>query len=493
MKYDDFGKGNDCSFFPESDDLDFVCPCCEATYEEIRAEAGTNANGSVKNLIHNHHDHIADGMRELIFFGANDRLVTSSEEFLTGFASTRICHRCNAAEFGLLKKKFILPDRPELKRLVSFPPSAIRLGVRRVPGGKHILHPDVTGLLKEELEEVIHRAEQAADLINGIRNAMIGTDQRQVGGVIDAVLEPFTKSGLSPGLHHKVLGPLDWISVTQEIRWLDNLSAPMCDLTTRPVRGNHYLHDFHTGETISGFINQGPENVRDRFCGISTFQTFSHRGPGYVKVKDGFHITEFQEEARGAYSCESCAPSMGRSSAYICNYCSSDANLVRQLLCCRDWFIFSNMEVLSFVSWSFDMRTRIIDMNGVIELFQKRTGTVRDSILPFIKEACHGNVKKDLSETLVKTARSASSFADLLENLMKMNIHSEVHIPSKSGQPEWIRFHFDGDVYTGSQVHFQIGDIAAYGLRFDPSAEMERVRPFRYKASKAENREKGRG
>lgn len=195
----------------------FICPCCGATGEELSAEVGLNADGKEKNNDHGHHDHITDYLKRLIKLGASSALVFAVKTSLEGFTRTRVCHRCNNADRGLLKETFIAPFRPELYDLISFPPSAIRDGVIRVPGGKHVLHPRAADILAPDIQLVIRRAEQAADLIRGVRNATIGAERHEIGEIIDTVFEEFLRHGSPLEIRCEKSGPLSWKALYHEL------------------------------------------------------------------------------------------------------------------------------------------------------------------------------------------------------------------------------------------------------------------------------------
>jgi hypothetical protein len=339
---------------PEQEYEEFVCPCCNVTRVELNAEAGIAPHVIDKTLMPEHHDHICDGLSGLTFYGASQDLVDAVERVLTGFDPTLVCHRCNGADYGLLKKRLILRTCPELGDLVSFPPSAIRAGVNRVPGGKHAFNEDGGELFASELNHVISRAEMAADLINGIRNAVVGADHRELGEIIDAVLEAFLKDGSPLEIRHEVLGPLTWSALTGELRWAENTWAPPCDLTGARVRGGDYLHDFHTGETIGGFRTSLPEQVRGRFAQITTFQKYGHRESGFIRIQNGSHVTEFTAPVKSAFSCDHCTPHREKG-WYVCADCQRDAHLVRGLLCVSEHDLIPVRKLLSCISWDDQM------------------------------------------------------------------------------------------------------------------------------------------
>jgi len=195
----------------------FICPCCGATREELSAEVGLNADGTEKINIHGHHDHITDDITDLIRLGASRSLLLAVKTALEGFTETRICHRCNNADDGIIKERFIVPRKPELYGLISFPPSAIRDGVIRVPGGKHVLHPRAADILAPDIQLVIRRAEQAADLIRGVRNATIGAERHEIGEIIDTVFDEFLRHGSPLEIRCEKSGPLSWKALYHEL------------------------------------------------------------------------------------------------------------------------------------------------------------------------------------------------------------------------------------------------------------------------------------
>lgn len=464
---------------PEEADEDFICPCCGATFLELIKEVGLKADGSRKPVTHDHHDHIRDGLKGLINFGASPDLVESVKCVLTGFVDTVICHRCNAADSGLLKQRLIARTRPELRGLVSFPPSAIRAGVIRVPGGKHVFNENAGDTLDSELDRVIRRAEMAADLINGIRNAVIGADQRELGGIIDAVLETFLRDGYPLEIRHEVLGPLSWTALTEEFRWADNRWAPPCDLTGGPVRGDRYLHDFHTGETIGGSGNLLPEGLRSRFVQILTFGKHAIRGAGFIRVLNRSHITEFSEVASGAFSCGHCTPG-SEGGHYVCVHCQQDARLVRNLLCVADWRLIPERALLSCVSWDETMTVRTINMARAVDLFWIASGEVRDSVLDLVRAARPRSLKDELSELILKSARTASTLPDFLERLSDQGVFPELNPSPCGAHIDWVRFTYEGQKFKQGEVHFGPGEIRAYGLAYDPATDAELIAPFLY-------------
>ena len=456
----------------------FVCPCCDATRFDLNAEAGLAPHVIDKGLMPEHHDHICDGLKELTSFGASSDLVGAVELALTGFERALICHRCNSADFGLLKQRFIVRERPELRDLVSFPPSAIRAGVIRVPGGKHAFNEDGGERLASELDRVIRRAERAADLINGIRNAVIGADQRELGDIIDAVLEAFLKDWSPLEIRHEVLGPLSWAALTAELKWADNRSAPPCDLTNSPVRGGHYAHDFHTGETVGGFRTGLPEEAQSRFAQIMTFQRHSHRGPGFNRIEHGDYTTEFSEPVRSRFSCAYCTPGAKRE-GYVCVDCKQDGRLVRDLLCISEHDKIPLRKILSCVSWNDEMTVRTIDMRRAVELFRAAYKTVRHSVLDVVRAARPRNIKSELSELIVRTARSAADLPGFLEALNDQNVLMEISLSPCEKHIDWVRFTYEGQRFKQGAVHFGPGEIRAYGLTYEPETDLDRVLPFR--------------
>jgi hypothetical protein len=425
-----------------------------------------------------HHDHICDGLEGLIIYGASPALLEAVEAALTDFDRVLVCHRCNAADNGLLKQRLIARTRPELRDLVSFPPSAIRAGVIRVPGGKHAFNENGGDRLASELDRVIRRAEMAADLINGIRNAVIGADQRELGEIVDAVLEAFLRDGSPLEIRHEVLGPLTWYALTREMHWAENASAPPCDLTLRPVRGSDYLHDFHTGETISGFRMHLPDEVQNRFARIKTFDKYANRGPGFVRILNGSHVTEFVGVARGALACDHCTP-YGDGGRYVCVDCQQDARLVRNLLCVTDGKLIPERALLSCVSWDETMTVRTINMARAVDLFWVASGTVRHSVLDVVRAARPRNIKSELSEMILLTARKASSLPDFLERLNDQGILPGISLSTCEKYIDWVRFTYEGLKFKQADVHFGPGEIRAYGLTYDPTSDLERVLPFR--------------
>ena len=456
----------------------FVCPCCDVTRAELNAEVGSEPHVIDRSLMPEHHDHISDGLEGLTAFGASPALVSAVERALIGFEGTLICHRCNSADYGLLKQRFIVRSRPELRDLVSFPPSAIRVGVNRVPGGKHAFNENGGEYFSSELEGVIRRAESAADLINGIRNAVIGADQRELGEIIDAVLEAFLRDGSPLEIRHEVLGPLSWSALAAELKWADNRSAPACDLTNAPVRGGYYAHDFHTGETVGGFRTGLPEEVQGRFAQIMTFQKYSHRGPGFNRIEDGQYITEFSEPVNSRFSCAYCTP-CARKEGYVCVDCKVDARLVRDLLCITEHDIIPLRKVLSCVSWNDEMTVRGIDMSRAVDLFRAAYKTVRHSVFDVVRAACPRNIRSELSELVVRTARSAADLPCFLEAMNDRGVLMEVSLSPCNKHIDWVRFTYEGQKFKQGQVHFGPGEIRAYGLAYDPVTDLDRVLPFR--------------
>jgi hypothetical protein len=457
-----------------------VCPCCDVTRAELNIEAGLEPHVIDKTLMPKHHDHICDGLEGLTIFGASQDLVNAVEAVLTGFNRVLVCHRCNAADNGLLKQKLIALTRPELRDLVSFPPSAIRAGIIRSPGGKHAFNEDGGDRLYSELDQVIRRAEGAADLINGIRNAVIGADQRELGEIIDAVLDTFLRDGYPLEIRHEVLGPLTWYALTGEMQWAENASAPPCDLSGGPVRGGNFLHDFHTGETIGGFSFALPEEVRCRFAQIGTFRKYGDHGPIFVLVRDGSHVTEFSCPVRSAYSCDHCTPDADKG-WYVCGGCQRDANLVRNLLCVYEHDFIPVGKLLSCVSWNEEMTVRTIDMGRAVSFFREASGTVRHSVLELVKAARPRNIRSDLSELILQTARNVSSLPDFLERLKDQGVLCGVNLSRCGTHTYWVEFIYEGQKFKQGAVHFGPGEIRAYGLTYEPATDLDRVWPFRVK------------
>lgn len=459
---------------------DFVCPCCDVTRAELNAEAGIDPHVIDKTLMHKHHDHICDGLKGLTIFGASADLVNAAEQVLTGFDRTLVCHRCNAADNGLLKQRLIARTRPELRDLVSFPPSTIRAGVNRVPGGKHKFNANGGERLTSELDRVIRRAEMAADLINGIRNAVIGADQRELGEIIDAVLDAFLRDGSPLEIRHEVLGPLSWSALTEEFRWAENRWAPPCDLTGEPVRGDRYLHDFHTGETIGGSSTLLPEGLRGRFVKILTFDKYAIRGAGFIRVLNRSHITEFSGVASGAFSCGHCTPG-SEGGRYVCVQCQQDARLVRNLLCVTDWQLIPERALLSCVSWDETMTVRTINMARAVDLFLIASGTVRNSVLDLVRAARPRSLRDELSELILQTARNASSLPDFLERLKDQGVLCRVSLSTCGKHIYWVEFIYEGRKFKQGEVHFGPGEIRAYGLTYEHETDLDRVWAFRVK------------
>lgn len=479
MKDLDFANIENWTDPPEESGEDFICPCCGATFVELTDEVGLKPDGTRKTVTHKHHDHIRDGLSGLINFGASPDLVEAVEGVLTGFEDTIICHRCNAADNGLLKQRLIARTRPELRGLVSFPPSAIRSGVIRVPGAKHAFNKNAGERLASELDRVIRRSEMAADLINGIRNAVIGADQRKFGEIIDAVLEAFLQDGSPVEIRYEVLGPISWSALTEEFRWAENRWAPPCDLTGGPVRGDRYLHDFHTGETIGGFRTLLPEELRGRFFQIMTFDKYAIRGPGFIRVLNRSHITEFSEVASGAFSCGHCSPG-SEGGRYVCVHCQQDARLVRNLLCVTDWQLIPERALLSCVSWDETMTVRTINMARAVDLFWIASGEIRDSVLDMVRAARPRILRDELSELILKSARTASTLPDFLERLSDQGVFPELSPSPCGAHIDWVRFTFEGERFKQAEVHFGPGEIRAYGLAYDPATEADLIAPFLY-------------
>jgi len=478
MKDLDFANFETCFVGLDEGYEDFVCPSCDVTRAELNAEAGLEPHVIDKTLMHRHHDHICDGLSGLTIYGASPDLVEAVERVLTGFERTLVCHRCNAADNGLLKQRLIALTRPELRDLVSFPPSAIRAGVTRVPGGKHAFNENGGERLAYELDQVIRLSEMAADLINGIRNAVIGADHRELGGVIDAVLEAFLRDGSPLEIRHEVLGPLTWTALIGELRWAENAWAPPCDLTGAPVRGGDYLHDFHTGETIGGFRTSLPEQVRGRFAHLNTFYKYGHRGPGFIRIRDGSHVTEFAGPVKSAFSCDHCTPHTEKG-WYACADCQRDAHLVRDLLCVADHDLIPVSQLLSCVSWNDEMTVRSINMGRAVSLFREASGTVRQSVLDVVKAARPRNIRSDLSELILQTARNASSLPDFLERLKDQGVLCGASLSGCGKHIYWVEFIYEGLKFKQGAVHFGPGEIRAYGLTYDPATDLDRVWPFR--------------
>ena len=480
MKDLDFANIESWTGPPEEADEDFICPCCGATFLELIEEVGLNSDGTRKPVTHDHHDHIRDGLKGLINFGASPDLVESVKRVLAGFEDTVICHRCNAADSGLLKQSLIARTRPELRGLVSFPPSAIRAGVIRVPGGKHVFNENAGDPLLFELDRVIRRAEMAADLINGIRNSVIGADQRELGEIIDAVLEAFLRDGSPLEIRHEVLGPLSWTALTEEFRWAENRWAPPCDLTGEPVRGDRYLHDFHTGETIGGSSTLLPEGLRGRFVKILTFDKYAIRGAGFIRVLNRSHITELSGVASGAFSCGHCTPG-SEGGRYVCVQCQQDARLVRNLLCVTDWQLIPERALLSCVSWDETMTVRTINMARAVDLFLIASGTVRNSVLDLVRAARPRSLRDELSELILQTARNASSLPDFLERLKDQGVLCRVSLSTCGKHIYWVEFIYEGRKFKQGEVHFGPGEIRAYGLTYEHETDLDRVWAFRVK------------
>jgi hypothetical protein len=475
----DLDLANIETFFDSQDEgyENFVCPCCDVTRAELNIEAGLDPQVIDRSLIPEHHDHISDGLSGLITFGASPELVDAVERSLIGFDRTLICHRCNSADYGLLKQRFIVRARPELRDLVSFPPSAIRAGVIRVPGGKHVFNENAGGALDSELEGVIRRAEIAADLINGIRNAVVGADQRQLGEIINAVLDTFLRDGSPLEIRHEVLGPLSWSALIGEMQWAQNTWAPPCDLTGGPVRGGSYMHDFHTGDTVGGFKTSLPEEVQCRFAQIMTFQKHSHRGPGFNRIEHGYYVTEFSEPVGSRLSCTYCTPGAKRV-GYVCVDCKLDGRLVRDLLCISEHYKIPLRKILSCVSWNEEMTVRTINMSLAVELFRAAYKTVRHSVLDVVKEARPRNIRSELSELVVRTARNSADLPGFLEALKDHGVLMEVSLSPCEKYIDWVRFTYEGLKFKQGAVHFGPGEIRAYGITYDPATDLDRVLPF---------------